>query len=72
LQVEEKIGISLTETFAMNPPSSCCGLYIANPNAKYFSIQAICKDQQVDYSRRKGCDRRTTQKWINQISVSQN
>jgi len=44
MQVEEQTGIKLTETLAMSPASSVCGLYFANPHSHYFAVQDICKD----------------------------
>ena len=38
LEVEKKIGITLTQSKAMNPAASVCGFYFAHPNAKYFSV----------------------------------
>ena len=48
----------------MNPASSVSGLYFANKNSHYFAVQEICKDQVVDYSKRKGQDVETTEKWL--------
>ena len=54
LEVEERIGISLTENYAMLPASSVSGWYIAHPKAKYFTIGKIGRDQVEDYAQRKG------------------
>ena len=54
LGVEEKIGVTLTESFAMNPPSSVSGLYFFNPESRYFNVGTISSDQVDDYARRKG------------------
>ena len=53
LKVEENINVKLTETFAMYPVSSVCGLYFANDASKYFSIGKITHEQITDYSKRK-------------------
>lgn len=45
LRVEDKIGVSLTESYAMNPAASVSGFYFANPNAKYFGVGEIQEDQ---------------------------
>ncbi len=50
----EKIGIKLTEHFAMYPTASVCGQYFAHPGSRYFSLEKIGKDQVDDYARRKG------------------
>lgn len=49
-----RIGISLTENGAMTPASSVCGLYIAHPEARYFMVGDIGKDQVTDYAHRRG------------------
>jgi 5-methyltetrahydrofolate--homocysteine methyltransferase len=64
LQAEEKIGIQLTESFAMYPASSVSGFYFSNPESKYFPIGKIAKDQVKDYSVRKGMNMELTEKWL--------
>jgi len=54
LKVKENTGIELTESLAMWPGASVCGLYLANPEAKYFSLGKITKEQILDYANRKG------------------
>lgn len=54
LNVEKETGISLTESLAMYPASSVCGLYFSHPESRYFTIGKIGKDQVIDYSKRKG------------------
>ena len=54
LNVEKETGISLTESLAMYPASSVCGLYFSHPESKYFTVGKISKDQVIDYSKRKG------------------
>ena len=44
MQIKEQTGIELTESLAMAPASSVCGLYFGNPNAYYFGVEEICKD----------------------------
>ncbi len=53
LQAEEKAGILLTENFAMYPAASVSGYYFAHPQAQYFNLGRIGKDQVQDYARRK-------------------
>ena len=67
LKVKETTGIELTESLAMNPASSVCGLYFANPHAHYFAVEEICKDQVEDYSRRKGRPMSEIEKWLSPI-----
>jgi 5-methyltetrahydrofolate--homocysteine methyltransferase len=64
LHVQERIGVRLTETFAMLPASSVSGLYFAHPEARYFAVGKIDRDQVADYSRRKAMDRRTVERWL--------
>ncbi|MCG6920065.1 MAG: methionine synthase [Acidobacteria bacterium] len=61
---EEKVGIRLTETFAMLPPASVSGLYLSHPQARYFSLGKIDRDQVLDYHRRKGMDLRAVERWL--------
>ena len=64
LNVEEKIGIRLTESYAMWPASSVCGLYFAHPESKYFSVNTINKDQVIDYAKRKEITVNEVEKWL--------
>jgi len=66
LNVEGSIGISLTESLAMDPAASVCGLYFANPNSKYFNVGKISKDQVEDYAKRKSLDIEEVEKWLSQ------
>jgi 5-methyltetrahydrofolate--homocysteine methyltransferase len=61
---EERVGIRLTETYAMSPAASVCGFYFAHPQARYFSLGKIGRDQVVDYHRRKGMDLRAVERWL--------
>ena len=67
LDIEKNTGVQLTENFAMNPPSSVSGLYFAHPEAKYFNVGSICKDQVEDYSFRKGISVNEAEKWLSPI-----
>jgi len=64
LGATEKTGIKLTENLAMYPTASICGIYFANPNAKYFTIGQISKDQILDYKKRKGMSLAEVEKWL--------
>jgi len=64
LDATQQIGISLTESLAMYPASSVCGWYFAHPQAKYFGVGKITKDQLHDYAARKGMDTAAAEKWL--------
>ncbi len=64
LQVEENIGVKLTESLAMWPASSVSGYYFANPEARYFGLGKIKEDQVADYARRKGIAMKEAVKWL--------
>jgi len=64
LDAESATGVSLTESLAMNPAASVCGLYFANPAARYFGVGPIGKDQVTDYARRKGMTVEQAERWL--------
>jgi 5-methyltetrahydrofolate--homocysteine methyltransferase len=64
LQVEEKIGVKLTESLAMWPAASVSGYYFGNPEAKYFGLGKIKEDQVEDYAKRKGIELSEAKKWL--------
>jgi 5-methyltetrahydrofolate--homocysteine methyltransferase len=64
LEAEKNTGIRLTETFAMYPAASVCGLYFAHPESRYFALGKIGRDQVQDYQRRKAMDLRTVERWL--------
>ncbi|MEX2656349.1 MAG: methionine synthase [Balneolales bacterium] len=64
MNVEKHTGISLTESFAMYPAASVSGLYIAHPDAQYFSVGNIAEDQVIDYARRKNMPIEEIEKWL--------
>jgi len=64
LDVPAKTGITLTESFAMWPAASVSGYYFAHPEAAYFGVGRIGKDQLEDYARRKGMDVSEVQRWL--------
>ena len=51
-----KVGVELTESFAMTPTASVSGFYLAHPESHYFGIGKIGKDQVEDYAARRGID----------------
>jgi 5-methyltetrahydrofolate--homocysteine methyltransferase len=59
-----EVGITLTESFAMMPPASVSGLYFAHPEAKYFNVGRLGRDQVEDYARRKGATIEQTERWL--------
>jgi 5-methyltetrahydrofolate--homocysteine methyltransferase len=60
----EEIGIRLTESFAMTPPASVSGLYLAHPQARYFAVGRIGRDQVEDYAARKGTSLSEAERWL--------
>ncbi len=64
LRVEAHTGMKLTESYAMWPGSSVSGLYFAHPQARYFSLGKIGRDQVEDYSRRKGMSVAEVERWL--------
>jgi 5-methyltetrahydrofolate--homocysteine methyltransferase len=64
LEVERNTGIQLTESFAMFPAASVSGLYFSHPEAHYFALAKINRDQVEDYARRKKMDLRTVERWL--------
>ena len=64
LDVEKNTGIRITESFAMWPGSSVSGLYFAHPEALYFGIGKIDREQVEDYHRRKGMTVREIERWL--------
>ncbi len=53
LRADERIGVSLTTSFAMTPPSSVSGIYFFHPEARYFNVGPIHEEQLIDYAKRK-------------------
>jgi 5-methyltetrahydrofolate--homocysteine methyltransferase len=64
LDAEKAAGVTLTESFAMLPAASVSGFMIAHPDAKYFQVGRISREQVLDYHRRKGLDQRTVERWL--------
>jgi 5-methyltetrahydrofolate--homocysteine methyltransferase len=67
LGATKKTGIELTSSFAMNPPASVSGMYLSHPEAVYFAVGRIEKDQVEDYAARKGWDLATAERWLRPI-----
>ena len=60
----EKLGIQLTESFAMLPAAAVSGLYFGHPEARYFAVGKIGKDQVFDYHLRKDLPLPVTERWL--------
>jgi 5-methyltetrahydrofolate--homocysteine methyltransferase len=65
LNAEEKVGITLTENFAMYPAASVSGYYFAHPLSQYFNVGKIGYDQLTDYAKRKNAEIAQIEKWLN-------
>ena len=64
LEAPSRAGIELTESLAMTPASSVSGLYFAHPQARYFAVGDVTRDQVEDYARRLGRDLRDVERWL--------
>ncbi|HHL73954.1 MAG TPA: hypothetical protein ENJ29_15695, partial [Bacteroidetes bacterium] len=64
LSAEQHTGVTLTESLAMRPAASVCGIYFAHPQARYFSLGKIGRDQVEEYSARKGLPVSEVEKWL--------
>jgi 5-methyltetrahydrofolate--homocysteine methyltransferase len=64
LQATDTAGMSLTENFAMLPAASVSGFYFSHPQAQYFAVGKIGKDQVEDYARRKSMDVAQVERWL--------
>ncbi|XP_021164330.1 methionine synthase isoform X3 [Fundulus heteroclitus] len=62
--VQEKTGIALTESLAMTPAASVSGLYFSHPQASYFAVGKITKEQVEDYARRKEMSTEEVERWL--------
>ena len=62
-----KIGLDLTESYAMTPAASVSGLYLGHPQAKYFVIQRIGADQVEEYARRKSMTVAEAERWLRPV-----
>lgn len=64
LDAENRIGLHLTENFAMYPAAAVSGFYFAHPQSKYFGLGKIAKDQVEEYAKRKGESVEWVEKWL--------
>jgi 5-methyltetrahydrofolate--homocysteine methyltransferase len=60
----ERVAIGLTETYATTPAASVSGLYLGHPQARYFSVGRIGRDQVADYAERKGMELTEAERWL--------
>ena len=64
LDVERRIGLRLTDSFAMFPTAAVSGFYFAHPESRYFSVGKIDRDQVVSYAQRKGMSVAEVERWL--------
>ncbi|MDQ6625444.1 MAG: methionine synthase, partial [Verrucomicrobiota bacterium] len=64
LRPEQNASVTLTESFAMHPGASVSGLYFAHPDARYFAVGKIERDQVRDYAKRKGESVEFIERWL--------
>jgi 5-methyltetrahydrofolate--homocysteine methyltransferase len=57
-------GATLTENWAMDPAASVAGWYFSHPEARYFGMGRLGRDQLADWARRAGLDRETAARWL--------
>jgi 5-methyltetrahydrofolate--homocysteine methyltransferase len=67
LDVEKNTGITLTESLAMYPTAAVSGMYFAHPDAHYFSVGKLEKDQIADYARRKKMKQEEIERWLGSV-----
>jgi 5-methyltetrahydrofolate--homocysteine methyltransferase len=60
----QSVGLDLTESFAMTPAAAVSGIYLANPQARYFSVGRLGRDQVEDYATRKGLAVEEAERWL--------
>ena len=64
LEAERRVGVKLTESYAMWPGSSVSGLYFSHPEAYYFGVAKVERDQVEDYAERKGMTIEEVERWL--------
>ena len=67
LNPDERIGLKITESFAMWPAAAVSGWYFSHPDARYFGTGKIQKDQVEDYAKRKGWTLEEAEKWLGPV-----
>ncbi|MBV9079316.1 MAG: B12-binding domain-containing protein, partial [Methylobacteriaceae bacterium] len=66
-EAERRIGVKLTESYAMWPGSSVSGIYLAHPDAHYFGVAKVERDQVEDYALRKGMSVPEVERWLGPV-----
>jgi len=69
LDATAKAKVELTESFAMSPAASVSGWYFSHPDARYFGLGKIDKDQVQSYAERKGMELETAERWLSPVLV---
>ena len=64
LGAEQRVGLTLTESFAMLPTAAVSGFYFGHPQAEYFGVARIGPDQVADYAERRGVDVAQAERWL--------
>ncbi|KQS48954.1 MULTISPECIES: methionine synthase [unclassified Sphingomonas] len=64
LDAETATGLELTESFAMFPTAAVSGFYFGHPQAEYFGVARVGRDQLEDYAVRRGADLKTAERWL--------
>ncbi len=64
LDAEANTGITLTESFAMYPTAAVSGFYFGHPQAEYFGVARVGRDQLEDYATRRNVDIATAERWL--------
>ncbi|HVX81199.1 MAG TPA: vitamin B12 dependent-methionine synthase activation domain-containing protein, partial [Devosiaceae bacterium] len=67
LDAKKRIGVQLTESYAMWPGASVSGLYFAHPESFYFGVAKVERDQVEDYARRKGMTVAEVERWLSPL-----
>ena len=64
LQAEKNTSVELTTSFAMAPGASVSGLYFGHPDARYFAVDRVTRDQIESYAKRKGIPLEEAERWL--------
>ncbi|MDT7856604.1 methionine synthase [Rubrivirga sp. S365] len=67
LDARERTGADLTEHLAMTPPAAVCGVYLAHPDASYFNLGPVGRDQVADYAARKAVPVDEVERWLGPV-----
>jgi 5-methyltetrahydrofolate--homocysteine methyltransferase len=64
LDVDQAIGLQLTDSYAMFPTAAVSGFYFSHPDSRYFSVGKIARDQLESFAARKGMSVAEAEKWL--------